>query len=81
MMFKRNQRLRTKGALDVPISCLSESFEFDLVDGIYDIQYNEEVFKSFAKVKCLHEGILVSGYTIPHRSMRQVEYRPHKMIW
>ena len=81
MMFKRNLRLREKGALDLPLSCVSETFEFELVDGIYDIQFNEETFKSFPKVKCLNEGELVACIRIPHRSMRQVEYYPHKMIW
>ncbi len=81
MMFKRNQRLREKGALDIPLTCLAESFKFELVDGIYDIQFNAEMFKEFPKVKYLSDGIQVNCYRIPHRNMRQVEYFPHKMVW
>ena len=81
MQFTRNQRMREKGALDVPMSCVAESFKFDLIDCVCDVQYDAALFATFERVRCMLDGRLVDGYAIPHRVMRQVEYRPYQMVW
>ena len=81
MEFTRNQRMREKGALDVPLSCVAESFKFDLIDCVCDVQYNAELFATFERVRCMEGGRLVDGVAIPPRVMRQVEYRPFTMVW
>ncbi len=81
MIFKRNQRMREEFATDIPLNIEDDIITFDFIDGIYEINYSKELFDTFPRVKLMHEGCLVKGLTIPFRSLKQIEYRPHKLIW
>ena len=81
MKITRDLRMRQCGATDVPLSFVDAVFQFCFIDCDCEIEYSAEVFKSFPKAKVMHEGILVDGYTIPHRLLKQTAYRPYSMVW
>ena len=81
MKITRDLRMRQCGATDVPLSFADAVFQFSFIDCDCEIEYSPELFKSFPKAKLMHEGVLVDGYTIPHRLLKQTAYRPFKMQW
>ena len=81
MQITRNQRMREVGACDVPLTFEDDVFVFDFFDCVCEIKYSKELFETFPRVKLMHEGCLVKGYTIPFRLLKQTLYRPHVMVW
>ena len=80
--FTRRQCLREGGALLIPLSMYgNESFTFDLIDGIYILHFDAEVFGRFERSKMLWNGSLVECYKPRHYDVTQVLYRPHQLVW
>ena len=80
--FTRRQRCREGGALLIPVSmCGAEMFTFDLIDGIFNLKFNAEVFAGFEKTKMMWNGSLVECVKPRHTDVVQVLYRPHQLVW
>ncbi len=80
--FTRRQCLREGGALLIPVSmCDAEMFTFDLIDGIFTLQYDAVVFAGFERSKMLCNGNLVECFKPRHYDVTQVLYRPHQLVW
>ena len=81
MKITRDLRMRQCGATDIPLSFADDIFQFCFIDCDCEIEYSDELFKSFPKAKLMHEGVLVDGVTIPFRLLKQTQYRPYQMQW
>ena len=80
--FTRSQLVREGTALLIPVSMAgNDGFEFDLIDGIYTLEYDKDVFAAFEKTKMKWEGKLVDCFRPRHYDVKQVLFRPHNMIW
>ena len=80
--FTRRQRCREGSALLIPVSMYgNSSYEFDLIDGIFTLDFNAEIFASFEKSKMLWEGSVVECYKPRHYDVVQVLCRPSELVW
>ena len=80
--FTRSLLVREGGALLVPVSMAGNSlYEFDLLDGIYTLEYDKDVFAAFERTKMQWDGKNVECYKPRYYDVKQVLYRPHEMRW
>ena len=80
--FERRQRCREGSALLIPVTLGgNSSYEFDLIDGIFTLQYDEHIFASFEKSKMLWNGDVVECYKPRHYDVVQVLCRPSELVW
>ena len=80
--FERRQRCREGSALLIPVSMYgNSSYEFDLIDGIFILDFNAEIFAGFERTKMLWEGSVVDAYKPRHYDVVQVLCRPSELVW
>ena len=80
--FTRSLLVREGGALLVPVSMAGNKiFTFDLIDGIYTLEYDKDVFDTFERTKMRWDDKLVDCFKPRHYHVKQVLYRPHEMRW
>ncbi len=80
--FTRPYLVREGCALLVPVSMAGNKiYTFDLIDGIYTLEYDKDVFAAFERTKMQLDGKLVDCYKPRHFHVKQVLYRPHEMRW
>ena len=80
--FTRQCLVREGCALLVPVSMAgNKTFTFDLIDGIYTLEYDKDVFAAFERTKMNWDGKNVECFKPRYYDVKQVLYRPHEMHW
>ena len=80
--FTRSLLVREGGALSIPVSMAgNKTYTFDLIDGIYTLEYDKDVFAAFERTKMQWDGKLVDCFKPRYYDVKQVLYRPHEMRW